>query len=56
MSDDEVVDPKKLLAAKATENECKGALKAYKVCLLYSFVVLCFVFWFWFVRFGFVWF
>jgi hypothetical protein len=34
MSDDEVVDPKKLLAAKATENECKGALKAYKVCVL----------------------
>lgn len=30
MSDDEVIDPKKLLAAKATDNECKGALKAYK--------------------------
>jgi hypothetical protein len=31
MSDDEVVDPKKILAAEATQTVCKGALQAYKV-------------------------
>ena len=31
MSDDEVIDPKKIMAAKVTDRECKPALKAYKV-------------------------
>jgi hypothetical protein len=38
MSDDEVIDPKKIMAAKVTDRECKPALKAYKVCQSTPFV------------------